>query len=1312
MRTGKKAITRLLVAMLIGLIGVVATLALLSGEARAGSMIHGATGLVRSDVVDADVTRAGARTAYSALGLTTEDDPDMEIVKSASSDPAVAGEPLTYTLTITNNGPFTGTGVLVTDTLPAGVTFVTAIAAQGDCNESSGTVTCALGTLTNTATTVVTIVVDVDPSTRGTLTNVARVSANELDETLGNNTYTETTSVSAVSALSLVKADSSDPVVAGDILTYTLTSANDGPSDATNVTLTDILPAGVNFITATATQGSCDEAGGTVTCTLDSLGSGDVATGTVVVTVTNPIPGDTVITNTAVVDSQETTPLQVSEPTAVSAHGAAVSVMVVPPTAVISAGESIAYTLIATDTFGNSWDVTSSGQASFGILEAGHGGYWTNNVYYSSNYGDWTVQGVYTETSALMSTASLTVLSPELYLVKSDDPDLVEAGAYLTYTLTYSNTGNQVATGVLITDTLDPNVSYVTASLAPAGGLPDAPFWSIDEITIGEISQIELTVAVARPLTDCIKLNNVAWLDSVQTVPTSATQESIVHSSPVLTITKTDHRDPVPAGETVRYTIVVTNSGNENATHVTVAESYDPNTVFVYANPDPDGGSGNRQWTFDVLAVDTSRKIDVVVQVSSTLPVGTILTNHVTLDSDQTTPVTITENTDVTTGSDLVVSKLDSPDNDVQAGGELMYVISYQNYGPAPAEDVVITETYDSLVTFDRASVTPRNGTNNVWDIGDLSVGEGGNIIVWVDVDTPLTSGTVLTNLVTIDSKYTAPYVFTETTTVSAAPDLAFTVTDQPDPVGPGSTLEYTLAYTNTGNANATQVIITATLDPNVEFVTASRTPAGNVGNAWYWEIDEIAGADGSGGFGSGQIVIQTGVTLPLTNGLKLDFAAQLADAQGDWLSLADQTTITSAPVLSLRKSDGVATVYAGNILTYTLTYTNSGTENAYDVTVTDTLPSHISYVGCEIGEGDCQPVPSGNPTRVVFHIPAIVAQTSAQARLVVQVDDPLAAGASSVVNRARMTHPSLAVPLGVQDTDAIASRPDLIVTADHWPLGFSPGKTMVYTITYGNAGQHMHAEDVTIMTIRPPGTTPTSPGWHSSDGETYIYDVGDLPAGDTGHTVTFEVVHADQPEVEATVYNTPFTVAEDRGVSWDVNPGNNATVDYIGVSDLVVTHFSFEPYPLEAEVPVTFTIVVKNQGTGIAWNPDNGAGCWSDVFIASIPSYPWERFSEKNIYAGVDPLAPGAQQILTITHYNGTTKRIQFSEQEIRHEIEAFYVKVDNFADAVYDGQGRIIGWTRLYGIVPEYNEMNNVAGPIDLGFHHVYLPMVTRMQ
>jgi len=1216
----RKALVRFLVALLIGLAGVMGTLLLLSEEAGAGPVVQEQAGLPISKIESVDSVQDGAQVEVPALELTEDDDPDLEVTKSASSDPVTAGEGLTYTLVITNHGPYSGTGVLVTDTLPTGVTFITATASQGDCNESGGTVTCTLNTLVVSDTATVTAVVTVNSSTRGTLTNIAEVSANESDDTLANNTYTETTTVNAESDLSLTKIGDSDPVGVGGGLTYTLAITNNGPSDATDVILTDTLPTGVTFIIATASQGDCNESGGTVTCTLNTLVVSDTATVTVAVTVISSLPNGTVLTNIAVVDSQETTPFSVTEIT--------------------------------------------------------------------------------------------TVLAPVLHLEKSDDPDPVDAGEYLTYTLTYSNTGDQMATGVVITDVLDPNVSYVTASLTPTGGLPGAPFWSIGVITPDELSQIHVTVAVTRPLSDGTMLSNTAWLDADQITPLPATEGTTVCSSPVLTITKTDYPDPVNAGGTLRYTLIITNSGNENATSVIVTEHYDPNVVFFSSNPNPDPDSEDRVWTFPTLAVDYSESIDIFVEVTGALPVGTVLTNRVTLDSDQTTPVTVTENTSVTSASELTVSKLDSPDNDVQAGGDLMYVISYLNSGTAPAEDVVITETYDSRVTFVSASQSPRTGTDNVWDIGDVVVDGSGNIIVTVRVDQPLTSGTILTNIVTIDSDQTFPKSFTETTTVSSTTDLAFSVTDHPDPVEPGDPLMYTLAYTNTGNADATQVVVTATLDANAPYVTASPLPTGSAGNVWYWEIDKIAGADGQGGFGHGEIVIYTSVTLPLTNSIKLDFAAQLGDAEGDLLPVTAQTTVTSTPVLSLGKSDGVDTVYAGDRLTYTLTYANNGKENAYDVAITDTLPSYIGYVGCEIGDGDCQPVPLGDPDEVVFHIPVITAQTSGQARLVVLVDDPLAAGASSLINHARMTHPSLSVPIDVQDLDPIGTRPDLTIAADHAPSLFSPGKLMTYTVTYGNVGQHMDAANVVITTILPTDTVYVGYGWNSSDGRIYTYAAGDLPAGDTNHTITFTVAHPDQPEISAPEFNTPFTIAESGGLGGDANSGDNTAAVYIGVPDLVVKDFTIEPLPLEADVPVTFTIVVENQGTATAWNPDNKAGYWVDVFIAPVPSYPWVRLSEKAIYDGVDPLAPGVEYTLVITRtgpLENPRVLIQFSKEEIRDEIEAFYVKVDNHADPIIE-DGRIIGWTRLYGIVPECDEMNNLGGPVGLGFSHVYLPLALR--
>jgi uncharacterized repeat protein (TIGR01451 family) len=104
-------------------------------------------------------------------------------------------KPLIYTITVANGGPSAATGVTVTDTLPAGVTFVSATPSQGSCT-GTGTVSCNLGTLARAATATVNIgVKPTKTNRRMTITNRATVAGTEFDPNTANNTATAVTTI-------------------------------------------------------------------------------------------------------------------------------------------------------------------------------------------------------------------------------------------------------------------------------------------------------------------------------------------------------------------------------------------------------------------------------------------------------------------------------------------------------------------------------------------------------------------------------------------------------------------------------------------------------------------------------------------------------------------------------------------------------------------------------------------------------------------------------------------------------------------------------------------------------------------------------------------------------------------------------------------------------------------------------------------------------------------------------------------------------------------------------------------------------------
>lgn len=245
---------------------------------------------------------------------------DLSLTKSDSPDPTIAGTDLTYTLTVTNNGPSTAVNVVVEDDLPAGVSIVSVSGSGGaSCNagvpgNAALPTTCTFDSVASGAVRTMTIVVTVLPETTGLLQNDASVSSDTPDNNNANNLTTETTTVVSAADVSVTKSDSPDPVVAGAGLTYILSATNNGPSVARGVVLADTLPAQVSFSGTTISGGSgvCSPLAGSpvvVSCNLGDLSPGQTVMVFIDVVVASSTADGAVLINSASVSSSTTDPV-------------------------------------------------------------------------------------------------------------------------------------------------------------------------------------------------------------------------------------------------------------------------------------------------------------------------------------------------------------------------------------------------------------------------------------------------------------------------------------------------------------------------------------------------------------------------------------------------------------------------------------------------------------------------------------------------------------------------------------------------------------------------------------------------------------------------------------------------------------------------------------------------------------------------------------------------------------------------------------------------------------------------------------------
>ena len=465
-----------------------ATSPVLTNSATVGSPTHDPNPENNTDSVTISVLR---RTAQ------------LSITKTASPSPAFIGSPVAYTIRVANAGPDTATSAIMTDTLPAEVTFISANSSQGTVSEAGGIVTAALGDIASGGFATVTILAT--PNDLGVAVNTASVVADQYNPEPDGATVTIETELLPSANLNIQKLASMNPAYVGQSLLYSLVVNNPGPTTATGVAVTDVIPDEMQVTSVQSSRGSVSVDGSTVTAELGDMAVGTVAVVSIFATPTTPTAA---LTNTAIVgasthdpdpsDNESSITIAVA-PSAdlnitkmASVHPAyvgeefmyAVTVNNAGPTTatLVTAADVIPDGLIINSVYTNIGSVSVDGStvtANLGDMPAGSVG--VVSIYVTPTTTSVALNNVADVASVTFdpnpnnneSSASIAILqrTANLKITKTAQPDPVYEGDNLVYTVTVTNAGPDVATNATVTDALPAGVTFVSATSSQGNGI-------------------------------------------------------------------------------------------------------------------------------------------------------------------------------------------------------------------------------------------------------------------------------------------------------------------------------------------------------------------------------------------------------------------------------------------------------------------------------------------------------------------------------------------------------------------------------------------------------------------------------------------------------------------------------------------------------------------------------------------------------------------------------------------------------------------------------------------------------------------------
>ena len=932
---------------------------------------------------------------------------DLALAKSGAPNPVVGGANVTYTLTPSNLGPNIATGIRIVDTLPPALAFVSAAGPGWSCANAAGVVTCdrpgphAVGA----AIPAVTLVATVNAS-GGTVTNSATVAPVTLggtpgvaDPVPGNNTVTLDTTVlpGADVRINQKTVISAQPAIASSNVTFQIQPRNGGPATAINARVTDVLPAGWAFVSASGPNWACAAVGLTVTCNRANFPVG--ATDNITLVATAPDTATvgatgTTYTNTATITND------VADPNGGNNAGS-VNILVLPDGAdlrltksktpnPVAQGSNLTSTINVT----NGGPRVATGPLRVVELLAGE-------VFVSASGSGWTC-------------------TPNGSTVVCDHPNAgglaVNASLPTLTIVTLATAANASATNTACTgNSIPPGAAAVARP--PLEGDPN-------------------------PTNDCITANS-----------TSTTLKPDLDITKITSTPSGGDKTVSVSEASVTYTLLVTNQTTppltDAATGIVIVDAVPAfiagRTPVPVAVATPSGGSSA---TFACGAVGAQvtctqtggqlqpgESVSVAITVQRPMQDGSFTNTATVANTVQGDPnpnnnsasdtVTIDPIADVQMTGKTVTPAA------VRAGEPATYVLSYRNNGPSPALGVVVSDVIafppgDSGATVTAISSSKGGSTCSIaagavlnpgansfsCTIGTLANGEvqsitltlrprfqaGNPVRVW-----PNTASVTTTSAESPGGGDNGNNSQTATLTVNpAAVDLLVNKTDWIDPIGyvAGTTfIDYRVRVTSNGPSYATGVRITELATPpaarRLRFVcdTDAFGSSGSCNAVSLCSATNITGAPGAavgftcspaagnlitglaiGDLGSGQskdILLRfEAIDGPAPLGDQYQNVVSVSANEPDTFpandSTTELTTVRQRVDLAVTKTANLGTVTINQPFTWTVGVTNNGPGSSVETNLTDTLPAGVEVIGVinwtrtvPVGSGTCSVIGS-----------------------------------------------------------------------------------------------------------------------------------------------------------------------------------------------------------------------------------------------------------------------------------------------------------------------------------------------------------------